>query len=84
MFLIKCDDCENLRSKFINYSSNFPSVFSVILIPKAVFLHYVADTYIIVYFTVCSDINKSVIAIILNKFHSKKKVKDLSSSDHGM
>ena len=64
MFLIKCDGCENLRSKFINYSSNFPSVFSVILIPKSVFLHYVADTYIIAYSTVYSDTNKAVIAMI--------------------
>ena len=75
MFLIKCDSCENLRSKFINYSSNFPSVFSVILIPKSVFLHYVADTYIIAYSTVYSDTNKAVIAMILNKFYSKKKVR---------
>ena len=75
MFLIKCDDCENLRSKFINCSSTFPSVFSVILIPKSVFLHYVADTYIIAYSTVYSDTNKAVIAMILNKFYSKKKVR---------
>ena len=72
MFLTKCDDCENLRCKIINYSSNFPSVFSVILIPKSVFLHYVSDIYIIAYSTVYSDTNKAVIAMILNKFYNKK------------
>ena len=66
--------CWLWKSKFINHSSNFPSVFSVILILKSVFLHYVTDRFIIAYSTVCSDINKAFIAMILNNFYSKKKV----------